>query len=148
MALPLEFHETFEQGPKGNFDSETDTGDRLDFPHQRDLGHMMPWRGAHLCWVNPGKSNTDAFLSETVSWASGQVRYGRFKMFVGRDAQFGNDADSVKILMFGSAVGEETRIRLTRNDPLGICLAPAKLATAPLTAFRRTQESRWGMVFD
>ena len=124
MALPLEFHETFEAGTKGNFDSESDSGNRLDFPHQMDIGdRMMPWRGAYMCRVSLGKNSTDAYLEEGVSWASGQNRWGRFKLFIGEDVQFGNDLDHVVILQFYSSTStRECRLVLARIEPLGIVL--------------------------
>ena len=42
MAFPLDFFENFEAGTKGNFDSETDTGNRLDFPHAHDIAPAVP----------------------------------------------------------------------------------------------------------
>lgn len=124
MALPLEFHETFEAGTKGNFDSESDSGNRLDFPHQMDIGdRMMPWRGAYMCRVSLGKNSDDAYLEEGVSWADGQNRWGRFKMFVGEDVQFGNDLDYARILYFYSSTSTaEARLVLARFEPLGIVL--------------------------
>src|SRR5688572_17439154 len=124
MALPLEFHETFEAGTKGNFDSESDASNRLDFPHQMDIGgNMMPWRGAYLCRVNLGKSNTDAYLEEGVNWTDDTIRWGRFKLFVGEDVQFGNPLDHVVILQFYSSTStRESRLVLARMEPIGIAL--------------------------
>ena len=124
MALPLEFYENFEAGTKGNFDSESDSGKRLDFPHARDLAPLVPWRGAYCCRVNLGKNSDDAYLSETVSWASGQTRYGRFRLFVGDDVQFGNDGDRVQLLAFySSGPTLEGGISLVRVDPHGTVIA-------------------------
>lgn len=126
MALPLEFYENFEAGTKGNFDSESDSGSRLDFPHARDLKPLVPWRGAYCCRINLGKNSTDAYLSETVSWASGQIRYGRFRLFVGNDVQFGNDGDRVRLLTFYSAGPTlEGTISLARVDPFGTVIVAA-----------------------
>ena len=126
MALPLEFYENFEAGTKGNFDSETDDGNRLDFPHARDLkpSGLNAYRGAYCMRVDIGKNNNPAYLSETISWASGQTRYGRFRLFVGKDVQFGNNLDYVRILQFYST-GElrEGRLVIGRVDPVGIVLA-------------------------
>ena len=123
MALPLEFYENFEAGTKGDFGSETDTSKRLDFPHARDLAPVMPYRGAYCVRVNLGRATDDAYLEEAVSWASGQTRWGRFRMYVGNDVQFGNDQDYVQILQFYSSTStKEARLVLARFDPLGIVL--------------------------
>ena len=118
MAFPLDFFENFEAGTKGNFDSETDTGNRLDFPHAHDIAPTMPYRGAYCCRVNLGKNSSDAYLEEGVSWASGTTKHGRFRLFVGHDVQFGNDLDNVRILQFYSEhLAKETSLRLGRMEP-------------------------------
>ena len=124
MALPLEFYETFETGDKGNFDSITDTGYRLDFPHLSELEGVMPWRGAYCLRVDLGRNINDAYLEKTGSWPSGTRRWGRFRLFVGSDVQFGSDLSRVNILQwYSSAATIEARITLARIDPLGVVLA-------------------------
>ena len=123
MALPLEFFKSFEMGTKGNFDSETDTGNRLDFPHAKDIAPVMPYRGAYCMRINLGKNSSDAYLEEGVSWPDQTDRFGRFRIFVGNDVQFGNDADHVTLLQFYSSTStKEARVLLARLDPLGVCL--------------------------
>src|SRR5688572_1335392 len=123
MAFPFTHYEDFEAGTKGAFDSEVDTDNRLDFPHQRHLGDMMPWRGAYCCRVNLGKSNADAYLQEDVSWVSGTARWFRFKFFIGQDVQFGNDLDRVTLLQFYSSTAtKEARLLLARLEPIGLAI--------------------------
>lgn len=124
MAFPLDFFENFEAGTKGNFDSETDTGNRLDFPHAHDIAPTVPYRGAYCCRVNLGKNSSDAYLEEGVSWASGTNKYGRFRLFVGNDVQFGNDGDRARLLVFYSGASTaEAALSLARVEPFGIVLA-------------------------
>lgn len=49
MAYPWLVEETFDDGTRGNFDSETDASSILDFPDYRELARfgMAPWRGSH-----------------------------------------------------------------------------------------------------
>lgn len=125
MAFPLDFFENFEAGTKGDFDSESDDGNRLDFPHAHDLAPVMPYRGAYCCRVNLGKNSSDAYLEEGVTWSNaGTLKYGRFRLFIGKDVQFGNNADTVTILQFYSSTStKESRLVLGRIDPIGIVLA-------------------------
>ena len=124
MAFPLDFFENFEAGTKGSFDSETDTGNRLDFPHAHDIAPAVPWRGAYCCRVNLGKSSTNAYLEEGVSWSNaGTWKYGRLRVFVGKDVQFGNDGDYVRLLAFYSGTSTfEGALTLARVEPFGIAL--------------------------
>ena len=127
MAFPLDFFENFEAGTKGSFDSETDTGNRLDFPHAHDIAPIVPYRGAYCLRANLGKSSTDAYLEEGVSWASGTTKYGRFRLFVGHDVQFGNDLDNVRILQFySSAVRQGDQPAPRPDGAYGTVLAAVK----------------------
>ena len=49
MSFPNLVDETFDQGDRGNFDSETDASSILDFPDYAVLARqgLAPWRGAH-----------------------------------------------------------------------------------------------------
>ena len=64
MAFPFLSEANFEDGTKGHFDSETDTGSRLDIAHYSTLakipGLAMPWRGAYAVRVNLATSTNDA----------------------------------------------------------------------------------------
>ena len=123
MALPLEFFESFEMGTKGSFDSETDTGNRLDYPHAKDIAPVMPYRGAYCMRINLGKNSSDAYLEDGVSWPDQTSRSGRFRLFIGKDVQFGNDLDKACILQFYSSTStKEARILLARIEPIGVCL--------------------------
>lgn len=134
MALPLEFYETFEAGTKGDFTSETDTGNRLDFPHALDLAPLTPYRGAYCCRVNLGKNSSDAYVEEAVTWASSSIRYGRFRILAAQDVQFGNDRDYVDILAFYSSTSTlEHTLRLGRIDPYRVCVAACNADNANWT---------------
>ena len=55
MTFPFSFHETFEGGNKGAFDSESDSGNRLDFPGpdqlEKGLMDVFPHRGAYCMQI-------------------------------------------------------------------------------------------------
>jgi hypothetical protein len=67
MAFPYIFEENFELGTKGDFDTETDTGSLLDFPHYSTLANIknapMPYRGAYCARIILGDTN-DHTLTE------------------------------------------------------------------------------------
>lgn len=73
MAFPYLSEAGFEDGTRGHFDAETDTENRLDFPHYSQLlipNQTMPFRGAYCMRVtllNDG-SPADAYVQETGSW--------------------------------------------------------------------------------
>src|SRR5688572_18344880 len=124
MTFPFSFYETFEGGNKGAFDSESDSGNRLDFPGPDQLANglmdVFPHRGAYCARVNLGKNSTDAYLSETVSWAADSTNYVSFKFMVGEDVQIGNDGDLVDIMVLRSASADEGAITLARIEPAGL----------------------------
>ncbi|HEY6043495.1 MAG TPA: hypothetical protein VIU43_01225 [Nitrosospira sp.] len=108
MAFPFLSHCNFEDGTKGHFDSETDTGNRLDIVHYSDLarfpGLPAPWRGAYACRVDLAKSANDAYLQEDTSWdlsASGTIAF-RFMLWVSKDLVMA-DTDEFVVLVLQSA---------------------------------------------
>ena len=125
MGFPFSFHENFETGTKGSFDTEGDTGNRLDFPGPqqlvRDMMAVFPHRGGYCMRVNLGKNSTGAYVNETVSWAADSTNYLRFEFMIGDDVQIGNDGDQVDIFGLDSGSGEGT-ISLARIEPAGLVL--------------------------
>ena len=102
MTFPFSFHENFEAGTKGAFDSESDFGNRLDYPGPQQLYHgltqVFPHKGAYCMRVNLGKNTTDAYVEEGVSWALDSTNYVRFEFMIGNDFQAGNLGDQVDIV--------------------------------------------------
>ncbi len=64
MAFPYTFHENFESGDKGGFDSEADSDGILDFPSYKTLSLIpfpahAPYSGAYCMRIAPaGGTNT------------------------------------------------------------------------------------------
>ena len=66
MAYPFFSQETFDDGTRGNFDSEVDVGSILDFPSYKELSRfgLSPWQGAHALRVSLSGAN-DAYIEES-----------------------------------------------------------------------------------
>lgn len=126
MTFPFSFHANFETGTKDAFDSESDAGNRLDFPGPQQLGHDMmavfPYRGAYCMRVKLGKNSTDAYVEEGVTWAADSTNYVRFEFMIGEDVQIGNDGDLVDIAVLRSASADEGAVTLARIEPAGLAI--------------------------
>ncbi len=88
MAFPFVVDETFDDGTRGNFDSETDASSILDFPHYAEIARQgfAPWSGAH---VVRGKLNGTAvgFITETGTFdlAATNTLHILFPVLIGED---------------------------------------------------------------
>jgi len=101
MAFPYLFHENFEGGTIGDFNTETDTGARLAVTHYSELARLgncaMPWRGAYAVRVDLAKSVDDAFLQENDGFDTaldGSIEV-KFKMWVSPDITMANNDEFV-----------------------------------------------------
>lgn len=97
MAHPFIFESTFEQGSNAEWDSESDTGSLLDFPHYSTLavqsGTPVPYRGAYCMRIQLGDTNDHTLTEGDIDIADAATRYFRFYLFVSRD--FTATADDV-----------------------------------------------------
>jgi hypothetical protein len=84
MAFPYTFHENFEAGTKGGFDTETDTGSLLDFPHYsvlaKDPNSLMPYRGAYLLRNALGDTNDHTLTEGDIDISDGGTAYFKWQM--------------------------------------------------------------------
>ena len=84
MAFPFVFEASFEQGNNSEFDSETDTGSLLDFPHYSRLAvepesTQTPYRGAYCMRVNGmGDTNDHTVTEGDLNVATDTRSYFRF----------------------------------------------------------------------
>jgi hypothetical protein len=89
MAFPYIFEENFELGTKGDFDTETDTGSLLDFPHYSTLVNVkdapMPYRGAYCARIVLGDTNDHTLTEGAIDIADAGTGYVRFYMYVSPD---------------------------------------------------------------
>ena len=89
MAFPFIFHENFEAGTKGGFDTETDEDGRLDFPDHNDGLEIPPWRGGYVMRadLNRGFAKPAYVGQNTVlnTMTTGDTRFIRFMLRVSSD---------------------------------------------------------------
>ena len=95
MAFPWTFHENFESGTLGGFDSESDTGSLLDFPHYSVLAHdpnsVMPYRGAYCMRNQLGDTNDHTVTEGSIDIADTGEAYFRWYLALSRDFRFTAD---------------------------------------------------------
>jgi hypothetical protein len=84
MAHPWLFESNFEAGTNGEWDTETDTGSLLDFPHYSTLAklNMVPYRGANCARIVCGDTNDHTLTEGDIDIADGGTAYFRWYMYV------------------------------------------------------------------
>ena len=89
MAFPWIFASNFEQGTNAEWDSESDTGARLDFPHYSALaavpGMPAPWSGAFCMRIVMGDTNDHTLIEGDIDVADTVTRYSSFMLYIGAD---------------------------------------------------------------
>ncbi len=97
MAFPWTFEESFDDGTKGDFGTESDTGSLLDFPHYTTLaaipGMEVPFRGAYCMRIICGDANDHTLLEEDLNIAAAGTESVRFYMFI--DKNFAATSDDI-----------------------------------------------------
>lgn len=139
MAFPFTAEENFESGGVGDFNSETDTDSRLDFPHFSELaaipGTPMPWRGAYCMRVKFGAGfEADAYVQENDDWdiASDGALYFRFMMYVDPLMTM-SDGDEVAIFALQSTGGtNEAQVAIKYTTAAGFQIGIGELSAASL----------------
>ena len=89
MAFPFIVEENFDAGTLGGFDSESDTGSLLDYPHYSTLSRQqtapIPYRGAYCMRILPGDTNDHTVTEGAIDIADEATAYFRWYMFVSSD---------------------------------------------------------------
>lgn len=89
MAFPWIFEENFELGTLGDFDTETDTGSLLDYPHYSVLSKTsvvgVPFRGAYCARIVMGDTNDHTLTEGSIDIADAATGYLRFYFYAGKD---------------------------------------------------------------
>ncbi len=99
MAFPYIFHSNFEAGTNAEWDSESDTGSLLDFPHYTTLaaipGMEVPFRGAYcMRWTaTSGDTNNHTVTEGDLNIADNATAFLRFYLFISKD--FAATADDI-----------------------------------------------------
>lgn len=142
MAFPFIFEENFELGTLGDFDSETDTGSRLDFVHYSTLSTLQglpaPFRGAYCMRVVAGDTNDHTLTEGSIDIADGSTAFIRFYLYASRDFTATAD-DTFNIFEFqqaGGTVEASLGMRVTAASNLleigiGDGTAPTSFVTFP-----------------
>ena len=142
MSFPFIFEENFELGTLGDFDVESDTGSRLDFPLYAELarypGLGMPWRGAYCMRVDLSPGVADAYVQEATDFdtALGDPFVARFMVWVDPKIQMavgdefavfelwsGTNTPEVSIMVHNNSGVLEWAVNETR-DPSGASTQP------------------------
>lgn len=99
MAFPYIFQSNFESGSNAEWDSESDTGSLLDFPHYSTLarvpGAPAPYRGAYCMRIDlsAGDTNDHTVTEGDMDIADAGTAYFRWYMFV--SSNFTASADDI-----------------------------------------------------
>ena len=142
MAFPWIFESVFEQGTNAEWDTETDTGSLLDFPHYSTLssivGAPVPYRGAYCMRIQCGDTNDHTLTEGDIDIADAATRYFRWYMFV--SSSFTATADDVfsifELQQAGGTVEQTVGMRITAATNLleigvGDGTAPTSYADFP-----------------
>lgn len=100
MSLPYIFSSSFDVGSNGEWDSETDSGTLLDFPHYRDLAALpdypAPYRGAYCMRIQPGDTNDHTLKEGDLNISASSTAWVRFALFISSNfAATGNDTFNI-----------------------------------------------------
>lgn len=113
MAFPYIFQANFESGSNAEFDSEADTGSRLDFPHYTTLaaipGMSAPYSGAYCMRIQCGDTNDHTLIEGDIDIATGATRYFRWQMFISNDFAATAD-DNFSIFELQQAAGTQVYV--------------------------------------
>ena len=118
MAFPFLSHETFDDGTRGNFDSETDASTILDFADYRELARQgfAPWQGGHALRLRLSATAT-AEIAETGSFdtaAAGTIHVW-FPLLIGADLSL-TAGDTVILFALDSAGPTNEAVVGVRNN--------------------------------
>lgn len=95
MAFPFIFNSNFEAGTNAEWDSESDTGTLLDFPHYsvlaKDSNALMPYNGAYCMRNQLGDTNDHVVVEGDIDIADAATSYVRWYMGLSKDFRFTAD---------------------------------------------------------
>lgn len=145
MAFPWVFASNFEDPttPFG-WDSESDTGSRLDVPRYWELARIprmgMPYRGASCLRINLGDTNDHTLTEGDIDIADATTRWFRFYLWL--DPDFSATADDtfnlLELQQAGGTVECSLGLRITASTDeveigIGDGTAPTNFATPTLS---------------
>lgn len=124
MAFPFIFQSNFEAGSNTEWDSESDTGSLLDFPHYsvvaKDPNSLMPYRGAYVMRNALGDTNDHTVIEGDIDIADGGTSYFRWYMGLSKDFRFtADDTFNVfELQQAGGTVEMSIGFRVTNSTQL------------------------------
>lgn len=115
MALPYVFSASFDTGDNSEWDSESDTGSLLDFPHYTTLAALKnapaPYRGAYCMRIQPGDTNDHTLTEGDMNISTSGTAWARFALYVSDN--FAATADDIfNIFELQASATVETAISL------------------------------------
>ena len=122
MSFPWIFESNFEQGDNSEWDSESDTGSLLDFPHYSELARFtnvgMPWRGAYCMRILPGDTNNHTLVEGDINIADGVE--GSFRFYLWHDLEATSDDifNIFELESTGAVVEVVISLQITATDNL------------------------------
>ncbi len=142
MSFAWLFESNFSPGDNSEWDSESDTGSLLDFPHYSDLARIpgmgMPYRGAYCARIVMGDTNDHTLTAGDVNISSDGTFGVRFALFIGNDITASAD-DTFNILELKASATIELAIglRITASTDvieIGVGeVTPTSFSADPLT---------------
>jgi len=142
MAFPFLYESNFEQGTNAEWDSESDTGSLLDFPHYSTLatipGAPVPYRGAYCMRVQMGDTNDHTLIEGDIDIADTATGYTRFYLFAHNDvtATADDTFNIYELQQAGGTVESSLGMRITAATNaleigIGDGTAPTSFVTFP-----------------
>ena len=124
MAFPFLFASNWESGTNAEWDTETDTGSLLDFPHYSTLANIpgapAPFRGAYCMRINCGDTNDHTLTEGDIDIADAGTAYFRWYMFVHKDfTATANDVFNIfELQQAGGTVEMSVSMQITASTNL------------------------------
>ena len=149
MAHPWIFESNFETGSNSQWDSESDTGSKIDFPHYSVLASVpgslcAPWRGAYCMRIQMGDTNDHTLIEADMDIADGSTAFASFYLYLGEDVAATAD-DVFNIFEFqqaGGTVEASVGLRITAStDAVEIGIGDGTATTDYSAAL--LEKNRW-----
>lgn len=124
MAFPYIFHSNFAAGTNGEWDSESDTGSRLDFPFYATMaqipGMPAPFRGAYCMRIELGDTNDHTLIEGDIDIADTVTRYSSFMLYAGANVTAtANDTFAIyEVQGTANAIENSVGLRITAASNL------------------------------
>ncbi len=149
MGLPNLFEGNFETGDNSEWDSESDTGSLLDFPHYSELaripGMEVPYRGAYCARIKLGDTNDHTLTAGAVNLSANDTFGTRFCLYLAADFAFTAD-DTFNLLELQASATIELAVGIkVVNSTQAITIGVGEV-TPTVFAVPELQRGRWYVI--